>query len=232
MCALCRRASVRATPLNRSAPGRGLPSQVRADTIVVSMVSCAPPCSGGPSATTSLRLSIRCGGQRSKSWTMTFVRMRAPASRHTRAAALSSGNPLLPRTPAAAQAAGWWPRLSRGQPHRQLRMDRGRRRWMRRSSNTWKGWGSKVVALVVGNATIGVDENGPDWDLNNALFSTGREGINTFSRKSSCKLSAASFCQPKRNWVPSSSLMARLRGNPSANSSQEGGWKPDRVLLH
>ena len=94
-----RLASVRATPSYGSAPGRAVPSRVRADTRVVSMASCAPPCKGSPSATTScLRLSMRCGGHRSKSRTITFVRTRAPASRHTRAAALSSGNPLLPRT--------------------------------------------------------------------------------------------------------------------------------------
>ena len=179
------------------------------------MASCAPPCSGSPSATTfSVWLSIRCGGHRSKSRTITFVRTRAPASQHTRAAALSSTNPLLPRTPATAQAARWWPRLSRG---RQLRIDRGGGRWTRRSIKTRKGWGSNVVALVVGNATKGVDENGPDWDLNNALFSTGREGINTFSRKSSCKLSAVSFCQPKRGWIWSSSSISGLPGRKTSD---------------
>ncbi len=33
-----------------------------------------------------------------------------------------------------------------------------------------KAGGQNFVTLVVGNATKGVDENGPDWDLNKALL--------------------------------------------------------------
>ena len=159
-------------------------SRVRADTRVVSMASCAPPCCGNPSATTSsLRLSMRCGGHRSKSRTIPGTHARL----HSRV---------------AVQAARWWPRLSRGRAHRQLRERRGR--WTRRSIKNAERLGVKSRRLG-GWERHGVVEKGPNWYLNNALFSTGREGINTFSRKSSCKLSAASFCQPKRGWVRSSS---------------------------
>ena len=48
-----RLATERASPSCRSAPGRAVPARVRADTRVVSMASCALPCSGSPSATTS-----------------------------------------------------------------------------------------------------------------------------------------------------------------------------------
>ena len=91
----------------QSAPGQAVPSRVRADTGVVSMASCAPPCSGSPSAT-----DPNHGPSRS------FAHGRLPPGTHAR---LHSrvGTPF-PRTPATAQAARWWPRLSRGRPHRQL----------------------------------------------------------------------------------------------------------------
>ena len=57
----------------------------------------------------------------------------APASRHTRASALSNANTRRPNTPASAQPARWWPRLSRRRPHRQ-KCERGSHR-RRRNSN-------------------------------------------------------------------------------------------------
>ena len=53
----------------------------------------------------------------SKSRIMQFVPTRPPASRQMRAAALSSANPLLPKTPALAHAARRWPNESIGRPH-------------------------------------------------------------------------------------------------------------------
>ena len=83
---------------------------VASDTKVVSTAICAPWLSGKPSATTSSRRASACwSGNRSKSLTSTFVDTRAPASRHTRAAALSRANPRRPSTPACTQAARWWP---------------------------------------------------------------------------------------------------------------------------
>ena len=57
-----------------------------------------------------------------------FVVTRAPASRHTRAAARSSGQPRLRSAPDREHAARWSPTGSRGRRHRQVRADRGRGR--------------------------------------------------------------------------------------------------------
>ena len=73
------------------------------DTSVVSIANWAPPNRGEPSATTSRRRPSCPTTARSKSRTKTFV--EAPASRQTRAAALSTEKPRPPRTPALAHAA-------------------------------------------------------------------------------------------------------------------------------
>ena len=41
------------------------------------------------------------------------------------------GNPFSPTPPATAHAARWWPNMSSGWPHRQVRMDTGRSRCKR-----------------------------------------------------------------------------------------------------
>ena len=68
-----------------------------------------------------------------------------PASRQIRAATFSTANPLLPRTPARAQAAWWWPLASSGRPHRQLRPVKGRGRRRRRMRRIRNKCGSKRV---------------------------------------------------------------------------------------
>ena len=70
---------------------------------------------------------------------------RAPPSRHTRSAALSTANPRLSRTPDLAQAARWWPQESSGKPH--WVKERGRRK--RRKSKVWKKSGSMRVKAQV-----------------------------------------------------------------------------------
>ena len=66
------------------------------------------PIRGNPSTTTSKRrLSVARTG-RSKSRIMQFVPTRRQASGQKRAA-LTSANPLLPKTPALAHATRWWP---------------------------------------------------------------------------------------------------------------------------
>ena len=64
-------------------------------------------------ATRSLRQACTVMASRSRSRKMTLVVTRAPASRHTLAAALSSAKPRLANTPARAQAARWchWNRV-------------------------------------------------------------------------------------------------------------------------
>ena len=75
---------------------------------------------------------------RSRSRTMTLVVTRPPASRQMRAVTVSRAYPLLPKTPARAQAARWWPQASSGRPHRQERTVKGRGRWRRRNRMTLK----------------------------------------------------------------------------------------------
>ena len=93
---------------------------------MVSTASCAPCHKVNPSATISNRRpSSALWSARSMSRTKAFVVTLAPASRQTCAAAHSSGNPLLPRTPASEHAARWWPRESSWRPHRHVREDKG-----------------------------------------------------------------------------------------------------------
>ena len=49
----------------------------------------------------------------------TFVLTLPPASRQIRAAAFSRGKPRRPSRPATEHADRWWPRMSKGRPHRQ-----------------------------------------------------------------------------------------------------------------
>ena len=86
----------------------GVPSRLKGETNVESSATWAPWKSGKPFATTSnRRASTWCNGNKSKSRTITFVVPWAPASRETRAAALSRTHPRRPNTPACAQAARW-----------------------------------------------------------------------------------------------------------------------------
>ena len=75
-----------------------------------------PPKRGSPSATTSsLRpSSAGCATPRSKSRTMMLVVTRAPASRHTFAAAISTAKPRRASKQAREHAARWWPKESQG----------------------------------------------------------------------------------------------------------------------
>ena len=76
------------------------------------------------------------GSPTSKSRTMTLHETRLPASLHTLAAALSTANPLWPRTPEFAHAARWWPLESSGRLHRQMRETGGKGCQRRRRSRT------------------------------------------------------------------------------------------------
>ena len=77
---------------------------------------------GSPSTTISRRRPSSCTwAPKSMSRTARFVLTRPPASWQTRAATFSRTQPRRPKTPAFAHAARWWPRTSRGRPHRQER---------------------------------------------------------------------------------------------------------------
>ena len=159
-----RRAACRAAPSTSTQRVCGVPSRLSTDTTVVSIVSCAPWNNGRPSATiSSRRLSSTSGRAKSMSCTRTFNETLAPASRQTRAAALSTTKPLRPRTPATAHAARWWPLESSGRPHRQLRAEQGKAREPETTTEVGK--------LVNGNPAMG-----PPWERNKARDGPERRG--------------------------------------------------------
>ena len=95
------------------------------NTIAVSMANCAPCHSMSPAcAHQTCCATPGRGREQTRQWTP------EPLPRDKLAAAHSSKNPLLPRTPASAHAARWCPRMSSGRPHRQVREHKrkGRRR--------------------------------------------------------------------------------------------------------
>ena len=91
----------------------------------------------------------RCRRQTIEDSNNTLVVTRPPPSRQIRAATLSRAHPRFPRTPARAHAARWWPKASRGRPHRQVRTVRGRGCWSRRIKVTRKRWASILVTRHV-----------------------------------------------------------------------------------
>ena len=200
-----------------------VPSQCRADTIVVSIANCAPPWRSNPSAITSkLRPSCTFMASRSKSRTITLVVTRAPASRHTLAAALSSAKPRLTNTPARAQAARWWPKTSMGRPHRQKRRARGsgsRRRWNKRVRNSWESKRTSGCVGTVDSAT----------DLTRALSPSARQRRMVLSRKSRSTLEAASCCHPSPLMASISNFVKVLR-RPVPHG--QGGPRRDFETLH
>ena len=105
-----RRASVKAVPAYCTALPRGWLSLVRNETMVVSTASWAPPQMGRLFAITSMRRSCCLWmWSRFKSVSKVLVVTRAPASRHTRAAARSRGVLRIWRIPDCAHVARWSP---------------------------------------------------------------------------------------------------------------------------
>ena len=88
-------------------PGRAPPSRVTGETKVVSTAACAPCQSGRPLASTSMRRASSAGTSTFMSRSRTLEATRAPASRHTRAAAHSSGAPRAPRGAGRTVIAQW-----------------------------------------------------------------------------------------------------------------------------
>ena len=123
----------------------------------------APPKRGRPSPTTSnLRpSSAGCGTPRSKSRTMILVVTRAPASRHTLAAAISTVKPRLTSKPTREHAARWWPEESKGRPQRQMGTQGGRGKRRQRSSNKRNRCDSMRVWKHVGAVERAALEKGP-----------------------------------------------------------------------
>ena len=146
-----RRAASRAAPSTSAQRGRGTPLRRNTETRVVSTASWAPWKSCNQSTKISTRRSSMLFGMAmSISWIRMLVVALPPASLHTRAAADSTEKPRLPRTPATAHAARWWPQKSSGRPHRQTRLDEGRGSQRRRRRRMRNVWASKVECLAIG----------------------------------------------------------------------------------
>ena len=88
-----------ALPGTRSACGCAPPARVAGETKVVSTAAWAPCHRGSPFASTSMRRPSARGMSTFMSRKKTLVATRAPASRQTRAAALSKAAARAPRTP-------------------------------------------------------------------------------------------------------------------------------------
>ena len=193
------RAARKAAPSSLAQRLCGTPLRLKGDTRVVSTASCAPWKSGRPSATTSnRRASARWGGSRSRSRTSTFVDTRAPASRQTRAAALSRAYPRRPNTPACAQAARWWPLGSSGRPHRQKREEGGKGSQRRRRSSMRNKEESSLDKRDVGKHKNGTPANGPPCDLKSACSVTESLGLTVPSMRIPWTGSVAVRCHPWR----------------------------------
>ena len=93
-----------ALPGTRSACGC---ARVTGETKVVSTAAWAPCHRGSPFASTSMRRPSARGTSTFMSRKKTLVATRAPASRQTRAAALSKAAPRAPRTPAVGTPVLW-----------------------------------------------------------------------------------------------------------------------------
>ena len=197
------RAAREAAPSSLAQRLCGTPLRLKGDTRVVSTASCAPWKSGRPSATTSnRRASARSGGNRSKSRTSTFVDTRAPASRQTRAAALSRAYPRRPSTPACAQAARWWPLGSSGRPHRQKREEGGKGSQRRRRSSMRNRDESSLDKRDVGKHKNGTPANGPPCDLKSACSVSESLGLTVPSMRTPWTGSVAERCRGGECQVP------------------------------
>ena len=86
---------------------------------------------------------------------------------------ISTANPRLPRTPAVAHDARWWPWESRRRPHLHLRELKGNGRRKRPSSNTLNAWESIRKRGCAGIAEKLVPAIGPLCERRNAPFSPG-----------------------------------------------------------
>ena len=169
-------------------------------TRVVSTANWAPRNKGKPSTTpSSLRWSMLSNMARSRSRTSTLVLTRPPASRQTRAAAFSSGNPRRPNTPATGHPDRWWPRLSRRRPHQQERTVRGRGRRRRRRNNNLKTCDFMRETLWYGMLMDGAEASGPPCDRRSAFWWSGRPSWKPSKHRSSTSF-AAFDCHPSLGW--------------------------------
>ena len=228
-----RRAWAKMMPSMFAVPGLAVPTPRMGDTRVVSIASCAPPYRGNPSTRTSnRRASWAFGRARSISLTMTFTATLPPASRQTRAAALSTANPRLPNSPALEHAARWWPQGSSERPHRQKRNERGSGRRRRRRRSTRKRDGSILVKKLIGATDQRDTGERTTLRAHQCFLVIGPCGHHPCGLCGvSPTLEAASCCHPCLNPPGSVSSGSRDGGRrPSASASQDGTSKPSTPI--
>ena len=143
-----------------SAPARGSPVLPTGLTMVASTASCAPCHGGKPLHTTSMRLASCTEASRFMSAKRTFWATRAPASRQTRASALSSGMARAGNTPAVAQAARWSPQGSSWPRQWQCLGASGRGRRSLRSRS------ARNCVLMIWKQLLGIKDSAPVWSEN------------------------------------------------------------------
>ena len=155
-----------------------------------------------------------------------------PASRQTRAAALSNANPRRPNTPANGHAARWWPRESSGRPHRQVNEDRGKGCQRRRRNSTLNSWDWKVVSAERGKLVKGRPAIGPCWERRRACSGCASVGQTDRAKKTFSTTSEAFCCHPfllkLGNWSAAGSKSGR---SPLARSPHSGASKPNSTRL-
>ena len=153
-------------------------------------------------------------------------------SSQTRAAALSTANPRLTKTPTCAHEARWWPKESRRRPHRHMREAGGNGRRRRPNSNTLKSWDSILLRGLDGTAAKLIPAAGPLCDLNNARACSPILCIKSCSRNANAHSvrAAASCCHPVL-WPAGSKSSMFLRGGrtPAAKSAQLGVSNPSKL---
>ena len=131
---------------------------------------------------------------KSMSRTWRFVETRAPASRHTWAAATSNGNPLSP------QYSRHSARCTMMAKHVKLVATSAGAHCKRLHKKTRNGWASKWVALDVGRAVNGNGARGPCWERTSAL-ALSPKGDHTSSRTNFCSnFLVVCCCQPTDLW--------------------------------
>ena len=137
-----------------------------------------------------------------------------PASLHTRAAALSQGNPLRSKTPACGEAARWWPLGSSGRPHRNL------------TRTGEMGTGDVWVAVDDGMQLNAAPAIGPLWERKGACSWGCYRGHTTPVRNSSSMCAATPRCHPLRTPGMESSTEICPGRRPLATSSHPGQSNP------
>ena len=191
----------------------------------MSTASWAPMKRGRPYATIySRRLSRALGRARSMSWTRTLRDALAPASRQTRAAALSNAKPLRPRTPCSgasctvmATRIKWQATAAVTHGRRKLEPEASQQEDSKRLS----------IGHAVGTHVTGSPPLDHFWERNYALDGRDKRGHMAQLKKKYSTFWVAQNCHPcLLTPGPASSNSFSLGCAPRCRSSQGGTSNP------